>query len=231
MVKRLFYLIALILLCQCSDKEVLLPVVSEGGIPETQNHSSIWIFYDPSGQDSKAVLNKNNKLINTNWIFNIDRRLTMKEVIPHLQAMQDDRNKDSMHKKEGMINFFSYADSKNERVSLVIFPEINFVPAEEIGESDAMADSGSNVSETDSTHCLVKVRIYEDYLSVDGKIFDIEEIGQIQSSPGPCEEEKTKVFRLMYDEELTFQSYLKTKVYLAAAQVVVDTTELVETLK
>lgn len=231
MVKRLFYVIGLILLCQCSDKEVLLPVVAEGGIPETQNHSSIWIFYDPSGQDSKAVLNKNNKLINTNWIFNIDRRLTMKEVIPHLQAMQADRNKDSMHKKEGMINFFSYADSKNGRISLVNFPEINFVPAVEAGGSHALADSESNVSETDSTHCLVKVRIYEDYLRVDGKTFDMEEIGKIHSSPGPCEEEKKEVFRLMYDEELTFQSYLKTKVFLAAAQVQVDTTELVETLK
>jgi hypothetical protein len=59
----------------------------------------------------------------------------------------------------------------------------------------------------------------------------MEEIGKIHSSPGPCEEEKTKVFRLMYDEELTFQSYLKTKVFLAAAQVPVDTMELVETLK
>jgi len=231
MVKRLFYVIGLILLCQCSDKEVLLPVVAEGGIPETQNHSSIWIFYDPSGKDSKAVLNKNNKLINTNWIFNIDRRLTMKEVIPHLQAMQADRNKDSMHKKGGMINFFSYADSKNERISLVNFQEINFVTNAEIGESDELTDSGSNVSETDSTHCLIQVWIYEDYLRVDGKTFDMEEIDKIPSSPGPCEEEKTEVFQLMYDEELSFQSYLKTKVFLAAAQVQVDTTELVQTLK
>ena len=231
MVKRLFYVIGLILLCQCSDKEVLLPVVAEGGIPETQNHSSIWIFYDPSGQGSKAVLNKNNKLINTNWIFNIDRRLTMKDVIPLLQAMQSDRNKDSMHKKEGMINFFSYADSKNERISLVNFPVINFVPAEEIGEFDAMPDSGSKFSETDSKYCLIRVFIHEDYLRVNGKTFDMEEVGKIHSSTGPCEEEKTEVFRLIYDEELTFQSYLKTRVLLAAAQVKVDTTELVETLK
>lgn len=231
MIKRIFFLMGLVLLCQCSDKEVLLPVIAEGGIPETQNHSSIWIFYDPSGQDSKAVLNKNNKLINTNWIFNIDRRLTMKDVIPLLQAMQSDRNKDSMHKKEGMINFFSYADSKNERISLLKFPQINFVPMDDIGGSVPLPDSESNTSEMDSTTCLVTVRIYDDHLRVDGKSYDPEEISEIQSVPGACEGGKTELFRLMYDEEISFQSYLQTKVFLAAAQAEVDTTELVETLK
>jgi len=231
MVKRLFFVIGLILLCQCSDKEVLLPVVAEGGIPETQNHSSIWIFYDPSGQESKAVLNKNNKLINTNWIFNIDRRLTMKEVIPLLQSMQADRNKDSMHKKEGMINFFSYADSKNERISLVKFPQINFVAIDDLGQDDPWRETESNSTETDSTKCLIGVRIYGDYLRVADKNYEPSDIKDIPSNYGACQEGKTKVFRLMYDDELSFQSYLETKVLLAAAQVEVDTTELVETLK
>ncbi len=223
MINRLFFLIGLVFICQCSDKEVLLPVIDEGGISEIENHSSIWIFYDPDGQDSKASLNKNNKLINTNWIFNIDRRLAMKDVIPLLQIMQADRNKDSMHKKEGMINYFSYADSENERISLVQFPETSFV---------AMGDnSKSTKAANDSSTCLVLVNIYEDYLQVDGKTYELEELGEIWKVDNACKEENTEVFRLMYDEELSFQSYLETKVYLAAAQVVADTTELVETLK
>jgi hypothetical protein len=145
--------------------------------------------------------------------------------------MQADRNKDSMHKKEGMINFFSYADSKNERISLVDFPEINFVRTDDISDADALRESQSKTSETDSTQCLVTVRIYEDYLRVNQKTLDMEDLGKIHSSPEPCEGEKTPVFRLIYDEELTFQSYLKTRVFLRAAQVEVDTTEFVETLK
>lgn len=223
MLSRLFFLIGLVFLCQCSDKEVLLPVIDEGGISEIENHSSIWIFYDPEGQDSKASLNKNNKLINTNWIFNIDRRLAMKDVIPLLQVMQADRNKDSMHKKEGMNNYFSYADSKNERISLVEFPEISFAAMDD--------NSASNKIEIDSSACLVMVRVYEDNLQVDGKTYELEELGEISNRDNACEEGRTEVFRLKYDEVLSFQSYLKTKVYLAAAQVTVDTTELVETLK
>jgi hypothetical protein len=210
-------------MCQCSDKEVLLPVIAEGGISEIENHSSIWIFYDPNGQDSKAVLNKNNKLINTNWIFNIDRRLAMKDVIPLLQDMQADRNKDSMHKKEGMINYFSYADSKNERISLVQFPETSFVTMDDF--------SASNGTEIDSSSCLLMVRVYEDHLRVDGKTIELERLGEISNLDNGCKEGKTEVFRLMYDEDLSFQRYLETKAYFAAAQLTVDTTELVETLK
>ena len=223
MINRLFFIIGLAFMCQCSDKEVLLPVIAEGGISEIENHSSIWIFYDPEGQDSKATLNKNNKLINTNWIFNIDRRLAMKDVIPLLQDMQADRNKDSMHKKEGMINYFSYADSKNERISLVQFPETSFVTMDD--------NFISNNTAIDSSACLVIISIYEDNLKVDGKTYELEELGEISKLDNACKEENTEVFRLMYDEELSFQSYLETKVYLAAAQVAVDTTELVETLK
>ena len=229
MIKRLFILIGLVFMCQCSDKEVLLPVIDEGGIAETQNHSSIWIFYDPAGQESKAVLNKNNKLLNTNWIFNIDRRLAMKDVIPLLQTMQADRNKDSMHKKEGMINFFSFADSKNERISLVNFPEINFIALDDISVSSDI--SVSNRAENDPGTCLVTLRIYEDYLEVYRKTFDKEQIAEIHSYPDACEEGETRVYRLVYDQDLSFQSYLETKVFLEAAKVQLDTTELVETLK
>lgn len=223
MFKRFLLIAALLFLCQCSDKEVLLPVVEEGGIAEIENHSSIWIFYDPSEQESKAVLNKNNKLLNTNWIFNIDRRLTMKDVIPQLQNMQADRNKDSMHKKEGMVNYFSYADSKNERISLVKFPEINFLLMDNTGES--------NTVELDTTRCLVKVHVYEDRLQADGHSFERTGLNDIHSKLGVCKDGKTEVIQLIYDEELSFQSYLETKVFLASSRVMLDTNELVKTLK
>ena len=223
MIKRLFPLAALVFLLQCTDKEVMLPVVAEGGIAETQNHSSIWIFYDPSGTESKAVLNKNNKLINTNWIFNIDRRLTMKEVIPLLRAMQEDRNKDSMHKKEGMVNFFSYADSKNERLSLVSFPETEFVETTEA--------SGFGHIERDTTLCVVPLRLFEDELRLGRMSGQADQISQMRAAFEDCEDGKTRVVSLIYDEELSFQTYLETKVFLAAAELRVDTTERVETLK
>ncbi len=115
------------LILSCSKKEVQLPKIEFEGIHEIQNHSSIWIFFDTEDQDTLAVLNKNNKLLNTHWIFNIDKRLVMKKIIPFLEEMQEDRNKDSMHKKEGMFNYFSYADMADNKVALLNFPKTNFV--------------------------------------------------------------------------------------------------------
>ena len=88
-----------------------LPIIEIAGITEIQNHSSIWIFYDEQEGDETAILNKNNKIINTHWIFNIDKRLTMKTVVPHLSAMQENRDKDSMHKKGDMLGNFLFGGS------------------------------------------------------------------------------------------------------------------------
>lgn len=221
MIKRIVILFIVALNWQCSDKEVLLPVISVDGIPQVENHSSIWIFYDSEGQDSQAVLNKNNKLLNTNWIFNIDRRLKMTDVIPLLEKMQADRNKDSMHKKQGMLNFFSYADSKNERISLVGFPNTEYVKVDDI----------SNKIELERDSCTTQVWVYQDDIRVNGKSFAKDQIDEAMLFPDSCAIESNRFFQLVYQEDLSFQSYLEIKARLAAIQIPVDTIELIETLK
>lgn len=124
------YIILTLFLYNCSNKEVQLPIIDIEGIHEIQNHSSIWIFFENKGQDTLAILNKNNKLLNTHWIFNIDKRLTMNQVIPILEKMQENRNKDSMHKKEGMLNYFSYADITTNNISLIEFYPTEYIYSE-----------------------------------------------------------------------------------------------------
>ena len=114
----------------CTKKEVQLPIINIDGIHEIQNHSGIWIFFENKRQDTLAVLNKNNKLINTHWIFNIDKRLTMRQIVPILQKMQEYRNKDSMHKKEGMLNYFSYANVSSNNISLIKFNLTKYIGSE-----------------------------------------------------------------------------------------------------
>lgn len=221
MIKRVCLLIGLFFLLQCSQKEVLLPVIEAEGISEIQNHSSIWIFYDPTGQDSKAQLNKNNKLLNTHWIFNIDRRLTMGDVIPLLQDMQENRNKDSMHKKEGMENYFSYADSESERIALLPFPEINF----------KVIDEFTAFREFNQDSCTLVLRIQEDELQLKGKSFSAKELNLVLGKQDLCPDKENLTIRLLYDESLSYQNYLETKAQLAVIPLSLDTIELVETLK
>ena len=128
-------LLYFLILFGCKNKEVELPLISIDGISEIQNHSSIWIFYEQTPNDTLSILNKNNKLLNTNWIYNIDSRLTMDKVVPLLIKMQENRNKKSMHKKEGMLNFFSYANTRNKNISLVMFDTINFRHIDQYGKN------------------------------------------------------------------------------------------------
>ena len=220
--KRLVFCCLLLFLISCGKKEVMLPVIEADGIGQTENHSSIWIFYEVSGQDTLAVLNKNNKLINTHWIFNIDRRLSMKEVIPLLQRLQEDRNKDSMHKKEGMVNYFSYADSKNQRISLLEFPQTEFVPADAVKDTSHIA--------SDST-CLVNLLLLGEEFRVGDRNYRIGDSDRIAETLKTCPDAKEARFRLAYGENLTYQDYLTAKAHLLAASLPLDSMEIVHTSK
>ena len=212
----------LLLLISCAKKEVLLPVIAADGIGQTENHSSIWIFYEVSGQDTLAVLNKSNKMLNTHWIFNIDRRLSMKEIIPLLQTMQQDRNKDSMHKKEGMKNYFSFADSKNQRISLIDFPPIDFVRSEEFEDQTDMAP--------DST-CVVGLTLLGENCRIGSRDYSIEDVDRIAEALKNCTDAEKGSFRLIYSENLGFQEYLAARAYLASANLPLDNREIVQSSK
>jgi len=219
---RLLLPICFLLLANCDKKEVLLPVIPVDGIDQIENHSSLWVFYKISGPDTLAVLNKNNKLINTNWIFNVDRRLRMKDVIPHLQAMQENRNKDSMHKKEGMKNFFSYADSKNNRLSLVDFPQLEFVP---IPESMVKGPVASD------SICVIDITILDEKFQVDDTSFPFDQVDQITEKLSACDSTRQGFVRLKYSANLTFQNYLAARAHLASENLPVDQKELIHNLK
>lgn len=212
----------LLVLLSCAKKEVLLPVIETDGIGQIENHSSIWIFFEVSGQDTLAVLNKGNKLLNTHWIFNVDRRLSMKEVIPLLQTMQENRNKDSMHKKEGMKNYFSFADSKNERISLIEYPQVEFVRGEFPDDQAAM--------EADST-CVVGMTLLGEICRVGDGTYGIEDVDRIAEALKACEEGRQASFRLIYSEDLVFQDYLAARAHLASAKLPLSQTEIVQTSK
>ena len=216
---RISFLMLLVFLMSCQKKEVQLPVIRIPGITEIQNHSSIWIFFMEQNGDTLAILNKGNKILNTHWIFNIDKRLPMKKVVPHLLEMQENKNKDSMHKKEGMLNYFSYADTAREQISLTLFSPINFV--EKIPEYE-----GSELPDS----CLTEIEILGDSIKVKDKIIELSGLNSLLSEQA-CDSTKAPSVRLMYHESLAFQYYLKARVFLSNSEISCDTTEYIFTVK
>lgn len=109
-----------LLIISCSQKEVKLPTLSVSGLSEIQNHSQVWMFFEIKNNDTIANLNKKNTISSTHWIYNIDKRLPLKKIIPSIINLKY-KHSNGMHSKEGMHNYFSYSDTISKKLSFVEF--------------------------------------------------------------------------------------------------------------
>ena len=218
----LIFIFPLILLVSCTKKNVQLPLIEIDGLNEIQNHSSIWIFYEVGKDGTSAVLNKNNKLLNTHWIYHIDRRLTMDKIAPILEEMQVNRNKESMHKKEGMLNYFSYANVASENISLVKFDTIIFINQEKNIEAYPISNKKEQI---------VQLEITNDTHLIDHKRIDLSELPyRLKNIISKDTMSSTKII-LHYPENLTYQNYLSVKALLSELRLEADKNEYIYTIK
>jgi len=122
MEKILIFVFSLFIL-SCSKKEVKLPLLAEKGIQEIHNHSQVWFFFEIKNNDTIANVNRKNTISTTHWIFNIDKRLPLKIIIPIIIELQD-KHSNSIHSKEGMLNYFSYSDTISKKLSFLEFDKV-----------------------------------------------------------------------------------------------------------
>ena len=214
-------------LAGCQKQEIQLPLISSPGLSEIQNHSSIWIFRDSTPEGIVPRLNKNNKIINTHWIFNIDKRLCMKDVVPLLIKMQENKNKPSMHKKGDMESYFSYADLSGKQISLLPFSQTRF----SVHEIDSFSEELSSKNEEN-----VIVELNGKLLRIDNKIIARDSIGimlkRIKPSPSIRKTENKKpVVILKYSGETMYQDYLNLKAHLNENEIITSSTEYLLTVK
>jgi len=123
--KKYILLMLLILIISCTKKEIKIPTLAEKGIQEIHNHSQVWFFFDIKNNDTIAKLNKKNTISSTHWIYNIDKKLPLKTIIPSIIQLQD-KHANSMHSKEGMHNYFSYSDTISKKLSFLEFDTVIF---------------------------------------------------------------------------------------------------------
>ncbi|MCP2025702.1 hypothetical protein L1276_000842 [Flavobacterium sp. HSC-32F16] len=118
-------IIIALLFFSCGKKEdVLLPKSNVSIVKDVQDHSPIYIFFKVEGKDTIADLNRKSAIISTNWIFNIDKRLPLKLVMPQVIKMQEKKRADSAHKNENAENYYSYADSIGKNLAFLPFTKV-----------------------------------------------------------------------------------------------------------
>lgn len=116
-------LIATIFLFSCRNKKVLqLPEISHSNITELNDVSAAYLFYDENQKDS-VELNRKNLISTTNWLVNVDKRLTLKQVIPHIKFLQDKKSSSS-HKNKNAKNYFTCNDTSRKNVGFIEFTDV-----------------------------------------------------------------------------------------------------------
>ena len=123
--KKTVILLFSFMLLSCTKKEIKIPTLDVKGIQEIHNHSQVWMFLAIENKDTIATINKNNTISTTHWIFNIDKRLPLKAIIPSIKKLQH-KHANSMHSKEGMYDYFSYSDTISKKLSFLEFDGVNF---------------------------------------------------------------------------------------------------------
>jgi hypothetical protein len=120
-------LIVVFLLLSCGNKEdILLPKSNTTIVADVQDHSPIYIFFRIKEKDTLAEVNRKNSIITTNWIFNIDKRLPLRLVIPEVMKLQEKKRKEKAHKNEKAENYYSYADTIGKNMAFIPFTNVYY---------------------------------------------------------------------------------------------------------
>ena len=101
----------------CAERELQLPVITANDITEILDVSPIYMFYDEA--TDSVDFNRKNMISTTNWLVNIDKRLTLKQILPHLQYLQEKRRGDGMHKNENAKNYFTCFNEDAKSLSFI----------------------------------------------------------------------------------------------------------------
>lgn len=130
--KKLILLCFILLTVSCGEKKVVqLPEIKNSKITEVNDISHAYLFFNESMPDS-IELNRKNLISTTNWLINVDKRLTLKQVMPQIKFLQDKKN-NSSHKNENAKNYFTCHNTSRNDLGFLEFTDVVYQLSDSIG--------------------------------------------------------------------------------------------------
>jgi hypothetical protein len=205
--KKIFSLFIVVVTFSCGNEKVLqLPEVNSSEISEINDVSHAYLFYDET-QANNIELNRKNLISTTNWLINVDKRLTLKQAIPKIKFLQDKKS-NSSHKNKNAKNYFTCHDLNSNNLGFIEFTDVAyqneslddysgvFSNLEDAPNSTAIAFEKNNDIIIAST--ILKTMITE--TSIDSLQFYLKKCDTING-----------IIFLNFNEDLSFQSYIDFK--------------------
>ncbi|WP_278009694.1 hypothetical protein [Flavobacterium gyeonganense] len=140
-------------------------------------------------------MNRKNSIISTNWIFNIDKRLPLKLVIPQVIKLQEKKRADSAHKNEKAQNYYSYADSVGKNLAFLPFTKVYY----------------KTKKSTENDKVIFRFRKMNNMVSIDNTAIPKSEIlnfiNRMDYSVNP------KIV-LLFDKNMSYEEYIQNKILI-----------------
>ena len=210
LIMKQFYIIILTLLFfSCGkDKSVLLPEIENANITEILDVSPAYLFYDETQPDS-LELNRKNLIGTTNWLFNVDKRLTLEQAIPKIKFLQDKKRNAQMHKNENAKNFYTCNDTSIQNLGFIEFTDVVYqssTVSEFCENNDCLESSVILTLETMKSFYIEKLSSqnniaieFNDFDSLKTEVFSLHN-----------KYKEIKLY-LKFNSELNFQHYITLK--------------------
>lgn len=126
MFNRILFISIALLFFSCGNEKVLqLPEIKNADITEVLDVSPAYIFYDETKQDS-VELNRKNLIISTNWLVNVDKRLTLEQALPSIIKLQEKKRNATMHKNEKARNYYTCNDTSIKNLGFIDFTDVEY---------------------------------------------------------------------------------------------------------
>lgn len=230
---RYIYLLLIFICYSCSNERVLqLPQIENADITEVLDVSPAYVFYDETKPDS-TLLNRKNLIISTNWLVNIDKRLTLGQAIPHIKFLQDKKRNAELHKNKDAKNYFTCNDTSISNLGFLEFTDVYYEFSEPVDKSIDLVkllpnDLNENFPSTDG-FLELPIEINTDN-KTELKNNIIKYIENLELSIS--DDMKITGFSLIlyFEESLSFQDYISIKSQLeklSTDNVRIDTNEFI----
>lgn len=198
MLKKIVFIgLTTLFLWSCGNEKVIqLPEVQHAKITEILDVSPAYIFYNETQPDS-VELNRKNLIISTNWLFNVDKRLTLEQAIPKIKFLQDKKRNAKMHKNEAAKNYYTCNDTSIKNLGFIDFTDVNYV--EEINSENNYIITINHLNDITIHHNDVKLS----EVDIDNLIIQLEKNFN--------KNEENTVLTLHLNKQLKFQDYITVK--------------------
>jgi hypothetical protein len=184
-----------------NEKIVKLPEISSSEITEILDVSAAYLFYDETKEDS-VELNRRTLISTTNWLVNVDKRLTLKQALPKIILMQNKKRNAELHKNEAARNYYTCHDTSRNNLGFIDFTDVYYLDKKpedtdiELNNYQIIINSGTDIK-------IVSTEGNMSMASESSFLQNIEDLVLKNNEP--------VTLHLFFNEDLTFQDYITFK--------------------